>query len=114
MPSYKLQRVTRDVERELTVILQKIKDPRVKDSLVNIVNVDLSNDYSHCKIYISSIKGLETSKIAAQGLKSASGYIKRELSNSVKLRQMPNLIFVPTDSIEYSANISKMLEDLSK
>lgn len=112
MPTHKLGRITEDVRRELSAILRELKDPRVTGCLLSVVRVEVTNDLSYCTAYISTVEGLERSKEAAQGLKSASGYIRRELGKRLKLRHVPELIFKPTDSIEYGASISKMLHDL--
>ena len=112
MPGHKLGRVTEDVSRELSAILRELKDPRVTGCLLSVVRVEVTNDLSYCTAYISTVEGMERSKEAAAGLKSAAGYIRRELGHRLKLRHVPELIFKPTDSIEYGASISKMLHDL--
>lgn len=112
MPGHKLGRVTEDVSRELSAILRELKDPRVTGCLLSVVRVEVTNDLSYCTAYISTVEGLDRSKEAAAGLKSAAGYIRRELGRRLKLRHVPELIFKPTDSIEYGASISKMLHDL--
>lgn len=112
MPSYKIDRVTEDVRRELTAILRDVKDPRVKDCLLSVVRVDVTNDLSYCTVYVSTMEGMDRTKTAVKGLKSAAGYIRRELGKSLSLRHVPELIFKPTDSIEYGAHISKVLNDL--
>lgn len=112
MPGHKLGRVTEDVKRELTAILRDLKDPRVKDCLLSVVRVEVTNDLSYCTVYVSTVEGLERSKGAVQGLKSGGGYIRRELGRRLKLRHVPEMIFKATDSIEYGASISKMLMDL--
>ncbi len=112
MPGHKLGRVTEDVSRELSAILRELKDPRVTGCLLSVVRVEVTNDLSYCTAYISTVEGMERSKEAAAGLKSAAGYIRRELGHRLKLRHVPELIFKPTDSIEYGASVSKMLHDL--
>ena len=112
MPGHKLGRVTEDVSRELSAILRELKDPRVTGCLLSVVRVEVTNDLSYCTAYISTVEGLDRSKEAAAGLKSAAGYIRRELGRRLKLRHVPELIFKATDSIEYGASISKMLHDL--
>ena len=96
----------------MTAIFRQLKDPRVKDAFLSIIRVDVTNDLSYCTVYVSAIEGLERSKQACKGLDSASGFIRRELGMRLKLRHVPSLIFKATDSIEYSANISKILNDL--
>ncbi len=112
MPSYKMDRVTEDVKRELSAVLREVKDPRVKDCFLSIVRVEVTNDLSYCTVYVSTMEGMERTKTAVQGLKSAAGFVRRELGHRLKLRHVPELIFKPTDSIEYGAHISKVLNDL--
>ena len=112
MANHKLGRTTEDIKRELTDILRHVKDPRVSDAFISIIRVEVTNDLSSCNVYISALEGLERAKLALKGLKSASGFIRRELGNRLKLRHVPELIFHATDSIEYSANISRILNSL--
>lgn len=108
----KIARVTEDVRRELAAVLRDVKDPRVKDCLLSIVRVEVTNDLSYGTVYVSTMEGLDRTKDAVQGLKSAGGYMRRELGRRLKLRHVPQLIFKATDSIEYGASISRMLHDL--
>lgn len=112
MSGHKIERITEDIKRELTAILRELKDPRITNNFISIVRVTVTNDLSYCEVYISAIEGLEKAKESVKGLKSASGFIKRELGRRLEIRQIPELIFHATDSIEYSANISKILNDL--
>lgn len=112
MANHKLGRTIEDIKRELTDILRHVKDPRVSDAFISIIRVEVTNDLSYCNVYISAMEGLERAKLALKGLKSASGFIRRELGNRLKLRHVPELIFNATDSIEYSANISRILNSL--
>ena len=112
MANHKIGRTTEDIKRELTAIMHQVKDPRVADAFISIIRVEVTNDLSYCNVYISAMEGLERAKLALKGLKSASGYIRRELGNRLKLRHVPELIFHATDSIEYSANISRILNSL--
>ncbi len=111
MAGYKIGRITQDIKCELASILRELKDPRISQML-SIVKVYVSNDMSHCKVYVSAIEGFEKTKESVKGLKSATGYIKRELSNRLHLRKVPDIQFIADDSIEYGAQINKMLEDL--
>lgn len=114
MSGHRLDRTTEDVKRELTAILREMKDPRVSSGLISIIRVEVTNDLSYCKVYISSLKGIEDAKQAVKALKSAEGYIRRELGHRLKLRHVPQPLFSATDSIEYSANISRLLNNLDK
>ncbi|WP_077533145.1 30S ribosome-binding factor RbfA [Massiliimalia massiliensis] len=113
MAGFKIGRVTQDIRRELSAILRELKDPRIS-SMLSIVKVSVSNDMSYCKVYVSAIEGFEKSKESVEGLKSATGFVKRELSNRLHLRKCPELTFIADDSIEYGAQINQMLEDLNR
>ena len=112
MASHKIERATEDIKRELTAIFRELKDPRVNRVFLSIVRVEVTNDLSYCTVYVSAIEGIDRAKEAVKGLRSASGYIRRELGHRLKLRHVPELIFNATDSIEYSANISRILNSL--
>ena len=114
MAGYRMGRVTEDVRRELMAIVRDLKDPRVRDAFISIVRIELTNDLSYCTVYVSSIQGMDSAKKALEGLKSAAGFIRRELGKALQLRHIPELIFKATDSIEYGANISKILKDLEE
>ena len=112
MPSHKLGRTTEDIRRELSALLRELKDPRTQNMLLSIVRVEVTNDLSYCTVYVSAMEGLDRAKTAVQGLKSASGFLRRELGRRLQLRHVPELIFMATDSIAYGANISRILHDL--
>ena len=84
----------------------------MKDCLLSLVRVEVTNDLSYCTVYVSTMEGLERSKTAVQGLKSAAGFIRRELGKRLSLRHVPQLIFKATDSIEYGTHISQLLHEL--
>lgn len=112
MAGHRLERTTEDIKRELTAIFRELKDPRVQQAFISIIRVDVTNDLSYCTVYVSAMEGLDRANEAVKGLKSAAGFIRRELSHRLKLRYVPQLIFKATDSIEYSSNISRILNDL--
>ena len=112
MSSHRIERTTEDIKRELTAIFRELKDPRVAQSFLSIVRVEVTNDLSYCTVQVSAIEGLDRAKEVVKGLKSAAGFIRRELGHRLKLRHVPELIFNATDSIEYSANISRILNSL--
>ena len=114
MPNYRMDRTGEDIMRELTAILRTVKDPRVSGSLLSIVRVDVTRDLSYATVYISSMDGLDAAKEAVKGLKSAAGYMRRELGYALHLRHTPELRFVADDSIEYSAGIAATINRIKK
>ena len=111
MANFKVDRASEDAKRELTDIMRGLKDPRIT-GLLTIVRVDLSKDLSYLKVYVSSLEGMESTKQAVKGLNNAAGYVRRELNHRLKLRRSPEVSFIADDSIEHSAHISKILNDV--
>lgn len=111
MAGFKIGRVQEDILRELTAIIPTLKDPRI-EPMLSVVRAELSGDMGHCKVYVSSMKGMEEAKASCAGLRSASGFIRRELFARLKLRKSPELHFIPDDSIAYAADISEKLNQL--
>lgn len=114
MPNYRMDRTSEDIMRELTAILRTVKDPRVTGSMLSIVRVDVTRDMSYATVFISSMNGIEAAKEAVKGLKSAAGYMRRQLGQALKLRHTPELRFVADDSIAYSAGIAATLNRIKK
>ena len=113
MANYRRGRINDEMQKELAMILRDVKDPRV-NGLLTILKIDLSRDLSTCKVYISSLEGMEKAKSAVVGLNSAAGYVRRELGMRIKLRRSPQIQFIADDSIEHSAHINKMIHDLNR
>lgn len=111
MANFKVGRMGEDIKRELTAIFRELKDPRIAE-FITIVRVDLSNDLSHCKVYVSCFEGIEKAKESVLGLTSASGFIKRELFHRLPMRKCPELKFIADNSIEHSAEINEKLREL--
>ncbi len=111
MANYKTSRMAEDIKRELTAILRELKDPRI-DKMLTVVRADLSGDMSVCKVYVSSLGGMEKTNESVHGLKSASGFIRRELFHRLQMRKSPELTFIADNSIERGAEISRKLHDI--
>ena len=114
MAGYKINRVTSDIKIALSELLREVKDPRVS-KLLSIVKVDVSGDMSYATVYVSAIEGVEKTVESVKALnKSVAGYLRRQLGASLSLRKVPELRFVADDSIEQSANISKIIESFKE
>ena len=109
MAGYKINRITSDIKIALSELLREVKDPRVS-KLLSILKVDVSGDLSYATVYVSAIEGSEKTKESVKALKGASGYLRRELGSRMKLRKVPEIRFIADDSINISANISKIIE----
>lgn len=111
MPSYKVGRVAEDIKRELAYIIREVKDPRVT-GILSIVKVDLTNDLSYAKVYVSAVEGYDTAKKSVEGLKNAIPFIRGRLNDKIRLRKMPELKFIADDTVQYAEDISKIIDSL--
>ena len=103
-------RINEEIQRELSSLFRTLKDPRVQSGMVTITHVDTTSDLRYSRIYVSVLeKSLE--KDVIRGLKSAAGYLRRELGANMSLRYTPELQFIADDSIEYGAHILELLRD---
>lgn len=110
MASNRIGRINEEIQRELSALLRTVKDPRLQSGLVTITHVDTTSDLRYAKIYISALNK-ENEKEMTKGLKSASGYLRRELGAALRLRYTPELQFIADDSIQQGAHILEMLRD---
>ena len=109
MPSNRIGRINEEIQRELAALIPTVKDPRVS-GMISVTAVETTPDLKFAKIYVSALdKGGEEQVL--RGLKSASGYLRRELGRRLNLRYTPELTFVRDDSIHKGANILEMLRD---
>ena len=112
--SVKNIRVNSEVLRELSVIIREdIKDPRIS-SMTSVVAVEVTPDLKFAKAYISVLGSEEEGKETIKGLKSAEGYIRRQLAQRVNLRNTPQITFVLDQSIEYGVNMSRKIDEVTK
>ena len=114
MPSHKSQRTAEDIKRELAVVMQEVKDPRVRGKLLTVVRVNVSSDSTYAKVYISDLNGIEGAKEAAAALNNAAGFLRGEIARNLHLRKAPELKFIADDSIAHGMEIIKELEQLTK
>lgn len=110
MAKYRRGRINEEMVKELSSILREIKDPRVTDAFVSVTAADVTPDLKFAKIYFSVMRGDKNE--VKKGLKSASGYIRKRLAETLNLRQTPELSFVADDSIEYGAHINSLLNKI--
>lgn len=113
--SIKNTRINMEVQRELSEIIRtEIKDPRVNGAMTSVVAVEVTPDLKYCKAYISVLGDEERAEDALTGLKSAVGYIRRELAHRVNLRNTPEITFVLDQSIEYGVNMSRLIDEVTR
>ena len=112
MPNHHIDRINDDIRRVLAEKLRDVKDPRLKQgTMLTVTHTDTTTDLRHCKVYVS-VLGAFDEKELMRGLRSASGYLRRELGQSLDLRYTPELTFLLDDSIAHGAYINKLISDL--
>ena len=112
--SIKNTRINGEVQKELSVIIQnEIKDPRIAP-MTSVVAVEVAPDLKTCKAYISVLGNEEAAQNTLAGLKSAEGYIRRQLARTVNLRNTPEIRFILDQSIEYGVTMTKLIDDVLK
>ncbi len=111
--SIKNTRINGEVQRELSNIIRgEIKDPRIAP-FTSVVSVEVAPDLKSCKAYISVLGDEEVQQDTVEGLKSAEGYIRRQLAQNINLRNTPEIRFILDQSIEYGVNMSKLIDDVN-
>lgn len=108
MASNRIGRINEEIRKELSALLRTVKDPRVAEAMLTITHVDTTTDLRQCRVYIS-VLNCKDEKELMKGLKSAAGFLRRELGSRVDLRYTPELFFIADDSIAYGAYILDML-----
>lgn len=112
--SVKNTRINGEVLKELSnIIRSEIKDPRI-NPMTSVVAVEVAPDLKTCKAYISVLGDEKSQRDTITGLKSAEGYIRRQLARTVNLRNTPEIRFILEQSIEYGINMSKLIDEVTE
>ena len=109
MPSNRIGRINEEIQRELASLIPNVKDPRVT-GMISVTAVETTPDLRWAKVYVSMLDKSSAAQVV-KGLKSAAGYLRRELGRALNLRYTPELLFVEDDSIDKGAHILEMLRD---
>ena len=111
MASNKIARTNDDIQFVISKLLREVKDPRIQQGMISVTRVETTGDLRYSKIWLS-VLGMKDEKEFRRGLRSAAGFLRRELGNSMKLRYTPELIFEIDHSIEYGAHINEVINSL--
>lgn len=111
MASNKLSRINDDIQFALSKYIKDVKDPRVQQGLISITRVETTGDLRYCKVWVS-VLGMQSEKEFNKGLKSASGWLRKELGHALNLRYTPELIFEIDHSLEYGAHINELINSI--
>ena len=111
MASNRKGRINEELQRELSALIRTLKDPRVQQSMVSVTKVEATGDLRYAKVYIS-VLDKDKSKETLRGLRSAGGFLRREIGSRLQLRYTPELVFEEDDSIAYGAKMFELLRKL--
>ena len=113
MASNRIGRINEEIQRELSALIPAVKDPRVS-GMISVTAVETTPDLRYAKAYISVLGNEDAAKATIEGLKSAEGYVRRELARRINLRNTPELKFILDQSIEYGVNMSKLIDEVTR
>ena len=111
MANKRIIRINEEIQKALAELLRNVKDPRVQGTMISVTRVETTPDLRYAKIYVSFLEE-DRAADALKGLKSAGGYLRRELGNALKLRYTPELVWALDDSITYGAKMLKLINSL--
>ena len=111
MASNRILLINEEIQKELSALLRTVKDPRVQDVMISITRVETTPDLRYTKVYVSFLQS-EKADEAMKGLKSAAGYLRRQLGSNLKLRYAPEIVWSLDDSITYGAKMLKLINSL--
>ena len=112
--SIKNTRINGEVQRVLAEIIRgEIKDPRISP-LTSVVSVEVAPDLKTCKAWISVYGDEEAQKATLEGLRSAEGFIRKELARRINLRNTPEIRFIVDQSIAYGVKMSKLIDEVNR
>jgi ribosome-binding factor A len=113
MTSPRIARLRELFKEETSLILQRdMKDPRI--GFVSVVDVELSGDLRHAKIFVSVLGDAEAKARTMEALASAQGFVRTELARRIRLRHIPQVAFRMDESIERGARVNELLRKVSK
>ena len=112
MASNRINRINEEIQKELSNLLRTVKDPRVAETMISITRVETTPDLRYTKVYVSILQE-EKANDAMKGLKSAAGYLRRQLASDVRLRCVPEIVWALDDSITYGARMLSLINSLN-
>ena len=111
MSQQRIGRINEEIQKELSSLIRTLKDPRVQNAMISITTVDTTGDLRYAKVYVSVLQK-ERAREVLKGLKSAGGFLRREIGQKLQLRYTPELVFVEDDSITKGAKMYELLSSL--
>ena len=111
MASNRIATINQEIQKELSALLRNVKDPRVQDCMISVTRVETTPDLRWAKVYVSFLQEDKAAE-AMKGLKSAAGWLRRQIASSLQLRYTPQLQWALDDSITYGAKMLELINSL--
>lgn len=112
MANHNLGRLTEDIKREISTAMTQLTDKRISEGFVTVTHVDLTSDLSYCKVMVSVMGGEEKTDEIIGVLQKAEGFFKKRINARIKMRKMPEIIFIGDNSLDYYEKIDKIISKL--
>ncbi|MDR2559758.1 MAG: 30S ribosome-binding factor RbfA [Oscillospiraceae bacterium] len=112
--AHNTQRLSEDIKREISASIRELGDERLSGGLASVSRCEVSNELSHCKIYISAHGGEEKTQEIVGVLQGAAGFFKRRLNIRIKMRKIPELKFIPDNTLDYYDKITGILDSAKR
>jgi ribosome-binding factor A len=111
--SWRKDRLASEIVRQTgQILIQELRDPRL--GFVTVTRAKVSDDYKHAKIFVSVMGTKKKKKLTLSGLKSAQGYVQRELARRIQMRSFPVINFELDESIEKAFKVTQLLDQVKK
>lgn len=111
MSKHRANRLAETLKEEISQLIRvELKDPRI--GFVTLTSVDVADDLSHAKVYISVLGTEEEGNASLDALNRAAGFVRSEIGKRIRLRHVPSIVFKYDPSIQHGAHIAKLLKDV--
>jgi ribosome-binding factor A len=108
------QRLSEDIKREISASIRELCDERLEGGFPAVSRCEVTNDLSHCKVYISAHGGEEKTAEIVSVLQGASGFFKKRINGRIKMRKIPELKFIPDNTLDYYDKITGILDSTKR
>ncbi|OQB14220.1 MAG: Ribosome-binding factor A [Firmicutes bacterium ADurb.Bin193] len=113
MSTNRINKINEEIKKEISSVIRGLKDPRIAQ-MTSVVAADVTKDMRWCKVFVSVLGNEEKQNDTLKGLKSAAGFVRKEIGQRLGLRYTPEMVFVLDKSIEHGAHINEILNSINE
>jgi len=110
MGSHNLERLSEDIKREISVCMRDV----VAGDIVSVSRCELTGDLSYCRVFVSTYEGGQKTAEMVERLKEAAGLFKKQINSRIRMRKIPELVFLPDNSLDYYSKIDGIIHDINE